>query len=102
MGSVHSDLRWGNENLQATAGAAVMAWHAVTGKVPVLWTEAALGGGVERPKYEKLLRWYGVLIRKKKLAAFASGAARVAEALGWLGWALPMLCYASIRLAPGH
>ena len=59
MGLIHSDLRCGNENLQATAGDAVKAWHAVTGKIPVLWTEAALGGGVERPKYEKLLRWYG-------------------------------------------
>ena len=56
MGSVHSDLRCGNENLQATTGDAVKAWHAVTGKIPVLWTEAALGGGVERPKYENLLR----------------------------------------------
>ena len=59
MGSVHSDLRCGNENLQATVGDAVKAWHAVTGKIPVLWTKAALRAEVKRPKYEKLFRWYG-------------------------------------------
>ena len=39
------------------------AWHAVTGKTPVLWTEAALGAGVERSAYEMRLRWYGKKMR---------------------------------------
>ena len=76
--------------------------EAVVGQISVLWTNKALRAGPEFNDHKKLLRWYGVLIRKKKLAAFASGAARGVEALDWLGWALPMLCYASIRLAPGH
>ena len=38
-------------------------WHAVTGKISILWSEATLGGGVERPVYEKWLRWYGKEIR---------------------------------------
>ena len=68
----------------------VSAWDAVVGRIPVLWTNKALRAGPEFNDHKKLLRWYGVLIRKKKLAAFASGAARGAEALDWLGWALPM------------
>ena len=39
------------------------AWHAVTGKIPILWTEAALGAGVGRSAYEKWLRWYEKEIR---------------------------------------
>ena len=31
----------------------------MTGKIPILWTEAALGAGIERSYYEKWLRWYG-------------------------------------------
>lgn len=31
----------------------------VTGKIPVLWTEAALGAVVERSEYERWLRWFG-------------------------------------------
>ena len=50
-------------NLQTATGAAVDAWHAVTGKIPILWTEAALGAGVERLNYEKWLRWYGKEVR---------------------------------------
>ena len=41
----------------------VGAWHAVTGKIPILWTEAAMGAGVGRSAYEKWLRWYGKKIR---------------------------------------
>ena len=39
------------------------AWNVVTGKIPVLWTEATLGAGVERLVYEKWLRWHGKIIR---------------------------------------
>ena len=41
----------------------VDAWHAATGKIPVLWTEAALGAGIEGSDYEKWLRWYGKEVR---------------------------------------
>ena len=45
--------------LLTRTGAAVAAWHAATGKIPILWTEAALGAGVERSKYGKWLRRFG-------------------------------------------
>ena len=41
----------------------VEAWHAATGKIPIRWTEAAMGAGVGRSEYEKWLRWYGKKIR---------------------------------------
>ena len=41
------------------------AWYAVTGKIPIFWTEAALGAGVERVEYEKWLRAYGKMSRKE-------------------------------------
>ena len=47
----------------AIGGKSVEAWHAVTGKIPILWTEPAMGAGVGRPAYEKWLRWYGKKIR---------------------------------------
>ena len=53
--------------LTTKTGAAVEAWHAMTGKIPVLWTEAALGAGVERLEYERLLRWYGKEVRAELL-----------------------------------
>ena len=45
--------------LTTKTGAAVAAWHEATGKIPILWTEAALGVGVERPEYDQWLRRYG-------------------------------------------
>ena len=46
--AIRSGLRCERGNLVAARGTAVAAWHAVTGKIPILWTEAALGAGVER------------------------------------------------------
>ena len=48
-----------NGAFAAVGGTAVEAWDTVTGKTPVLWTESALGAGVEQSAYEKWLRWYG-------------------------------------------
>ena len=39
------------------------AWHAVTGKIPILWTEAALGAGIGRPEYDRWLRRFGKEVR---------------------------------------
>ena len=61
--AIHSGLRCVHVKLQTATGAAVDAWHAVTGKIPILWTEAALGAGVERLNYEKWLRLYGKEVR---------------------------------------
>ena len=49
----------GNGAFEAVGGTPVEAWDTVTGKTPVLWTESALGAGVEQSAYEKCLRWYG-------------------------------------------
>ena len=56
--AIRSGLSCVRGNLQST-GAAVEAWHAATGKIPILWTEAALRAGVERSKYDKWLRRFG-------------------------------------------
>ena len=56
--AIRSRLSCVRGNLQST-GAAVEAWHAATGKIPILWTEAALGAGIERSKYDKWLRRFG-------------------------------------------
>ena len=61
--ALHCGLHCVHGNLQMAPGEAVAAWHAVTSKIPILWTEAALGAGVARSDYEKWLRLYGKEIR---------------------------------------
>ena len=51
--AIHAGLICVRGNLQMRTGAAVGAWHAATGKIPILWTEAALGAGIERSVYER-------------------------------------------------
>lgn len=46
-------IQYRNGRVETASVALVAAWHAVTGKVPILWTDAALGAGVDRPVYEK-------------------------------------------------
>ena len=55
--AIYSGLRCGRGNLSLDA------WHALTGKIPILWTEAALGAGTDRSDFEKWLRWYGKEVR---------------------------------------
>ena len=62
--AIYSDLRCRNGVLEAASGANVEAWHAVTGKIPILWTEEVLKAGVERSVYAKWLRWYGKEVRE--------------------------------------
>ena len=57
--AIRSGLTCVRGTLLTRTGAAVAAWHAATGKIPILWTEAALGAGVERSAYEQWLRRFG-------------------------------------------
>ena len=61
--AIEAGLRCRDGALIAVGVKTVGAWHAATGKIPVLWTEAAMGAGVGRSAYEKWLRWYGKEIR---------------------------------------
>ena len=60
---IEAGVRCRNDALVAVGATTVEAWHAVTGKIPILWTEAVLGAGVGRSAYEKWLRWYEKEIR---------------------------------------
>ena len=51
--AIHPGLSCVSGNLHTATGAAVETWHAVIGKIPVLWTRAALAAGVERSAYER-------------------------------------------------
>ena len=57
--AIEAGLRCRDGALVAVGVKTVEAWHAVTGKNTILWTEAAMGAGVGRSAYEKWLRWYG-------------------------------------------
>ena len=57
--AIRSGMMCVRGTLLMRTGAAVAAWHAATGKIPILWTEAALGAGVERSKYDQWLRRFG-------------------------------------------
>ena len=46
-------IQYRNGRVETASVALVAAWHAATGKVPILWTDAALGAGVDRSVYEK-------------------------------------------------
>ena len=35
------------------------AWDAVSGRIPILWTEAAMTDESDRDSYDAFLRWYG-------------------------------------------
>ena len=61
--AIEAGLRCRDGALVAVGVKTVGAWHAVTGKIPILWTKAAMGAGVGRSAYEKWLRWYGKKIR---------------------------------------
>ena len=61
--AIEAGLRCRDGALIAVGVKTVGAWHAATGKIPILWTEAAMGAGVGRSAYEKWLRWYGKEIR---------------------------------------
>ena len=61
--AIEAGLRCRDGVLVAVGCKSVEAWHAATGKIPILWTEAAMGAGVGRSEYEKWLRWYGKKIR---------------------------------------
>ena len=61
--AIRSGLICVRGNLQTSTGAAVEAWHAATGKIPILWTEAALGAGIGRPEYDRWLRRFGKEVR---------------------------------------
>ena len=69
-------------NLQTTTGAAVEAWHAATGKIPILWTEAALGAGVERSEYDQWLRRYGKEARNELWWPLMKARRQLREATG--------------------
>ena len=62
-GAIRSGLICVRGNLQTSTGAAVAVWHAATGKIPVLWTEAALGPGIGRSVYDRWLRRFGKEVR---------------------------------------
>ena len=57
--AIRSGMMCVRGTLLTRTGAAVAAWHAATGKIPILWTEAALGAGVERSAYDQWLRRFG-------------------------------------------
>ena len=61
--AIRSGLICVRGNLQTSTGAAVEAWHAATGKISILWTEAALGAGIGRPEYDRWLRRFGKEVR---------------------------------------
>ena len=63
-------------------GATVEAWHAATGKIPILWTEAALGAGVERPEYDQWLRRYGKEARTELWWPLMKARRQLSEAAG--------------------
>ena len=80
--AIYGDLRCRNGVLEAATGANVEAWHAATGKIPILWTEEVLKDGVERSEYVKWLRWYAKevgeglwwpLLKARRLQRVASG-----------------------------
>ena len=68
--------------LLTRTGAAVAAWHAATGKIPILWTEAALGAGVERSKYDKWLRRFGKEARTELWWPLMKARRQLSEAAG--------------------
>ena len=39
------------------------AWDAVSGRIPLLWAEAAMTDESDRDSYDVFLRWYGERIR---------------------------------------
>ena len=49
--AIGAGLRCRNGTFETVRGTAVEAWHAVTGKIPILWTEVTLGAGVKRSSY---------------------------------------------------
>ena len=69
-------------SLQTRTGAAVAAWHAATGKIPILWTEAALGAGVERSEYDQWLRRYGKEARNELWWPLMKARRQLREAAG--------------------
>ena len=68
--------------LLTRTGAAVAAWHAATGKIPILWTEAALGAGVERSEYDQWLRRYGKEARNELWWPLMKARRQLREAAG--------------------
>ena len=54
-----------NGAFAAVGGTAVEAWDTATGKTPVLWTESALGAGVEQYAYES---GCGGMSKKREMA----------------------------------
>ena len=56
---IRAGLRCRDGAFKAVGSQPVEAWHAVTGKIPILSTETPLGAGVERSAYIMWMRWYG-------------------------------------------